>query len=690
MLDTIYYQLLRRATEPTFEADFDDLLGHSSSPLDHPIKVTRFPNVKAQQATASTMTARELASLMLHTRASEKNRLPLLKLAIMGDVRTAAGSLRSDVNLISVSGIEGDYDSGDMSPQEAAQRLDSAGIAAIVYTTPSHRPDAPRWRVLAPLWRPVPPRERDALCAQLNGALGGVLAGESFTRSQTYFYGGIGDVAPEVITVEGGYLDRVKDIEPVGRRLKPLPIDMFDDLLGSSKPASDWGRVRNALDHIADASDRRLWLEIGQALHAEGGGSKEAFTVWCNWARKCPDKFRERDQRRTWDSFQRSGITIATLFHHAIESGWEPDPIEFDDLDALDEADASRPADLEWYGSLKPALNSPYLIKGIVDTGSLSVMWGNPKAGKTFAALDMMYHLAAGRQWRGHKTKQAAILYLALEGGNRILNRIVALQKEHSEARIPFALKRAGFDLLKSGADLKRIVGLHREVKAAAGDLPTVIVIDTLSRALAGGDESSSVDMTAFIRNVDAIREKTGAHVMIIHHAGKDVSRGMRGHSSLMGAIDHELFVSSNDETGIRTLRIGVQRDEDTTGKEYLYKLRSIIVGIDEDGDDISSAVCDPIRNGEAILPPLTDSERKVFEILKSLDGASEDTAISACMGVSASARERDRRVQTKGWLARLVEKQRVRCAGGKVLIPNSSEMQDDEIDDLGEAEDSP
>ena len=118
-----------------------------------------------------------------------KHAMPLIKLGAFGDVRTAAGSLRHNANLLACSGLEGDYDGGVMTLCEAAERLAAAGVRSIVYTTPTHHPDRPRWRVLCPLAREIVPGARRGLMARLNGVLNGALSSESFTDSQAYFVG---------------------------------------------------------------------------------------------------------------------------------------------------------------------------------------------------------------------------------------------------------------------------------------------------------------------------------------------------------------------------------------------------------------------------------------------------------------------------------------------------------------------
>jgi hypothetical protein len=119
----------------------------------------------------------------------EKSKCWWIKLARFGDATTEKGALRYDANLIEITGIEGDYDGGAVPPEAAIAMLERAGIRACVYPSPSSRPDAPRWRVLAPLSYPYPPEARAALLARVNGALGGILAAESFTLSQSYYYG---------------------------------------------------------------------------------------------------------------------------------------------------------------------------------------------------------------------------------------------------------------------------------------------------------------------------------------------------------------------------------------------------------------------------------------------------------------------------------------------------------------------
>lgn len=119
-----------------------------------------------------------------------KESSPLIKLATFGEAKTPKGSLRHDDNVLKVYGVEGDYDSGVVTPEEAVQALEKHQVRGVVVTTFRHTPDKPRWRVFAPLSKPVEPSERLHLAERLNGVLGGILARETGALSQSYFIGG--------------------------------------------------------------------------------------------------------------------------------------------------------------------------------------------------------------------------------------------------------------------------------------------------------------------------------------------------------------------------------------------------------------------------------------------------------------------------------------------------------------------
>jgi hypothetical protein len=153
------------------------------------IHVTFFRDEYARTKSAKDMALWDLRDLILTTSADAKTDLQLLKLAWFGDTPSEKNCLRYDANVRALSGVIGEHDAGTMSFDEALERLRAAKITALVYTSPSHTEARPRWRVIAPTSDSWSPAQHSCLIARLNGVLGGVLAPESFTLSQPYYFG---------------------------------------------------------------------------------------------------------------------------------------------------------------------------------------------------------------------------------------------------------------------------------------------------------------------------------------------------------------------------------------------------------------------------------------------------------------------------------------------------------------------
>ena len=161
--------------------------------------------------------------------------------------------------------------------------------------------------------------------------------------------------------------------------------------------------------------------------------------------------------------------------------------------------------------------------------------------GKTFLALDLAHHVARGQSWHGRRVDGGRVLDLALEGGDTFENRVVALD------RPDFWYLRTGVTLFGQGSDATALVAAVAHDAAVRGPW-RLIVVDTLARAMGSGDENAGADIAGLVANLGHLRQATGAHIMLIHHPGKDASRGARGHSALRAAIDTEIVVKRDRE----------------------------------------------------------------------------------------------------------------------------------------------
>lgn len=235
----------------------------------------------------------------------------------------------------------------------------------------------------------------------------------------------------------------------------------------------------------------------------------------------------------------------------------------------------------------QPILQSNYLVKGWLGQQQMSVIYGPSNVGKSFLCLDMAWCVAAGQSWQGAKVNGGPVLYLATEGGMTFHNRIYALTKKYGTTDVPLYVRPSPVDLLHPEASLVELALLCNEIEQQSGPL-AMIVVDTLSRAMAGGNENGPEDMTAFIANIDALRMATKAHVCVVHHSGKDTAAGARGHSSLRAATDAEIELHMDADAGLRFAKATKQRDMET-GAEFAFSLEVVALGMDQDGDDVTT-----------------------------------------------------------------------------------------------------
>ena len=224
------------APTPEMSAPFEAALDPTPSSSDqadaaefhHPLTITTFASAGATHKAEQSTTLSALADRIRTTRAPIKDRLPWLKLARFGDRRTDKECLRHDANVLAISGVELDYDGEVVTMAEAEELLLKAGVLSLLYTSPSHTEAAPRWRVLCPTSVEFPPDKRKHLMGRLNGVLRGAGSSESWTLSQSYYFGGVGDnPAPNVRLIEGSPIDLLDDLDR-GSRGKP------DTKVGSS------------------------------------------------------------------------------------------------------------------------------------------------------------------------------------------------------------------------------------------------------------------------------------------------------------------------------------------------------------------------------------------------------------------------------------------------------------------------
>ena len=267
---------------------------------------------------------------------------------------------------------------------------------------------------------------------------------------------------------------------------------------------------------------------------------------------------------------------------------------------------------------------APYLIKGLLTRGDLAVLYGPSGSGKSFLAFDQAMAIARGSDWRGHRVNKAGVVYIVAEGAVGFDRRLAAYSTKHGISECNnFQRIIAAPNLVGSDSELTKLKQHIRQAASKLDDDLGLIVIDTLARVIPGQNENSFETMSAVERVAQELQRDLGALVELVHHTGKDAERGMRGHSSLFGACDTVLEVLKPNDVGETAAVVRKQKDGEQ-GAEYGFRLEQIDLGLDEDGDELSSCVVVPCNApAHSSERPHTGHEERALTALKQACAAS-------------------------------------------------------------------
>lgn len=382
-------------------------------------------------------------------------------------------------------------------------------------------------------------------------------------------------------------------------------------------------QIEHILTYISPDCSREDWIRIGMALQLQFGGDYTGLMLWDEWSSDGVTYPGFDEVEYQWLRFRgptpgRASITMATVIdmakkagyrHTKVETNSRPNPVPCQ-FKLLDRAAIMAQPPLRWR------------VKGVLPETGVGAIYGPSGSGKSFLGFDLSLAIALGKPWFGHRTASCSVTYIILEGEAGLRNRVQAWEA-HSGADIP-----DGFKAMTQPFQLAE----HAQVEELGALLPSggVVVIDTLNRAAPGLDENSSKDMGDIIAGMKRLQEVTGGLVVVVHHTGKDTSKGLRGHSSLFAALDGAIEVERN-ATSRSWSAAKVKDGED--GKQVPFKLQVVDLGIDADGDMITSCAVSP--DAEALTRPATVTgkhQKRAVRVVTNL------IAVSSIVGKAGTA----------------------------------------------------
>ncbi|MBK7897954.1 MAG: AAA family ATPase [Betaproteobacteria bacterium] len=242
-----------------------------------------------------------------------------------------------------------------------------------------------------------------------------------------------------------------------------------------------------------------------------------------------------------------------------------------------------------------------WLVEDIFPEQGLLCMYGSSGVGKSFLCLDLAAAVAEGVDWFGHPTQQGDVVYVALEGQAGLRLRVKAWETYHGRP-FPSGVRFVFDDFFINELQEPRQLGLKILHGNGSGDYcdPVLVIIDTLNRAAPGSDENSCADMNGIIAGATMLKMTTEAAVLLIHHPGKDATRGLRGHSSLHAALDTVVEVDEDGE--VIRWRLAKSKDGEN-GISHGFKLKTVEFGVSSSGKPRKSCVVESVEGYVSTKP---------------------------------------------------------------------------------------
>ncbi|EBJ6950727.1 hypothetical protein DYJ22_09190 [Salmonella enterica] len=510
-----------------------------------------------------------------------------------------------------------------------------ACFSCFVYSTPSHlHPTVngeQRWRICMELDRPVTPEEYKRLGPAVERWLMDCISllddysvrwDHSVYNPDHMVYGPDEKAVFERFTGSPVSVDVLLASAPEVTTPKKSPsVDRDDlsravDLNGVSKQTFD--DLRTVMFHpdiLADAepgcNKYSLWAAMGNRLAWFKGTDweEEARQLWIDWSIAGGDDGKSAE--RKWDNDQltadRTGYQA--IFARAQKLGVANPATErqrdsvasVDDFDELPPEEPEQPKSRPHTGGYgKPG---KFVIEGMVPLG-VTMLYGAPSSFKSYSVISMLCRVAMKtHRWAGRNIRGGAGLYVAAEGGSSVMPRVGAWADKYNEGK-PVEL----FYTLPMAVDLsvpENVNAMIKEIKRIAthsGEPVRIVAVDTLSQSMMQGEENSASDVAKFMAGATRVSTETGTGVIIVHHSGKDSSKGMRGSSAAF----------ANADAVIRVERIGdavnLINEKQRTGpaqptRGYMVptvQLPDDVIAANEEYDDeytsTEGEVYDPVR----------------------------------------------------------------------------------------------
>jgi hypothetical protein len=476
----------------------------------------------------------------------DKAHCPLISLCEYGGNFSEKGCVRHSANVLRIYGVELDYDGELMPVSIAAQRFTAANITSVIYTSPSHKPDRPRWRALLPLSEPALPAQRAVYVGRANRLLGGIASRESFTLSQSFYIGRVKGAEYEVAETSGRFIDEAADLEPlyfVGRgqngdsrvdhttdaELRAAFERGEDRYQAMLKLSSRWaargltvGDIESALNGLFGDADARN--QDGIDLRGRVAGMAESAV-------------RKFGETRRPTTTEEAGEPADESENPAPASEKPQEKASRRRLICWPDLQGKLPPDREWV--------IPYWLPA----GHVTLLAGRAGVGKTMFTQHIGAAVARGAQYLEPLIQRRVLMWAGEDDTNELWRRQIGISSylEHSLADLEnqfFLQSYSGVDITLASPIFGNLepTAMLGELREQVADYKAeLVILDNIAR-LFGGSENDRHAVTTFIAWVQGACAP--AAVLLLGHPAKAIGSEFSGSTAWEGAVRARLYLS--------------------------------------------------------------------------------------------------------------------------------------------------
>lgn len=485
------------------------------------------------------------------------------------------------------------------------------------------------------LSRKKPPTGHSAKCEIYTSAQYLTVTGQSAS-------GPIADATEALLALEAEFWPKK---EAPAAKVVPFPSTINRTLMGA-----DWhenedniAKIKEALSYIPANLDYDNWRNVTWALASLGWDCGQDMCA--EWSATSVEHWEDggatalRKIEELFDSYDpERGITVGTLFHLAHEHGM-PRTAPREHVTVPPYIKTARRFVVRSRAEIAALPPMRWTIRGVLPETGVAAIYGDSGCGKSFLAIDLLARISTGaREWFGRPLCQREVLYAALEGQSGVKARVDAWERLNGVRVDGLKFLTERFTLLSDDD----VMGFADAVTAAC-EPGAVVVIDTLAQATPGADENTGKDMGVVLAAAQYIANSVKGLVVLVHHRGKDASKGLRGHSSFNAAMDAVICVERDKTTDRRSWTV-TKMKEGEDGATGMFTLETVDLGtVDQFGIQDRSAAVKELTGAAAAVAaamptPKGAHQKAVYDALKADPNAAAGWDHKALLEVAKAA----------------------------------------------------